>query len=127
MGRASGALSLVEFARPVGPRNREPRPLDEGLPQEGGGLESPVDPVLFAAAFGYGGHATVPLDVGGAFEALTVFAKGDEKSRRVDGTGGGETPEDFEFGEFAADSIDFLVVVFDGNKQRLELRDEGFD
>ena len=43
MGRTSRALSLVEFARPVGARNREPRPLDEGLAEEGGGFEAPVD------------------------------------------------------------------------------------
>lgn len=78
VGRAALPLAPVEFASPIRARNRQCSPLDESLAKKSRRFESPVDPVLLAAAFGDRGHAAVALDLGRIVKTFAVLAKGSE-------------------------------------------------
>ena len=69
------ALLAIVGGGPEGMRNGGARPFDKGLADEGGALQTPVDPVLVATALGDRSDAGVALNLGGALIALTLFTE----------------------------------------------------
>lgn len=79
MASPASAAALVESFRPERAEDGLANQLDEGLTEELGAEEAPVDPTFVAAALGDGRDADVLLYGGGVREALAALAEGSEQ------------------------------------------------
>ena len=76
MGRSARTLLRVVGFGPVAVRNGKGGPFHEGLAQELGALQPPMDPRLVAAALGDRSNPRLALELAGTGVALALLAEG---------------------------------------------------
>jgi len=127
MGFPLVALLLVIDPRPEGMPDRFSRPLHKRLSEECRALEAPVDPRLFAAAFGHWGNPGILLEFNGGGIAFALLTKGDQEAGSEDGSGTWESLKEGKVGVALGALGDSSVKILDGVQGDTELADKCLD
>ena len=118
------SLLVIVGPSPIGLKDGLCGKLMEGLPQEFGTGQTPVNPNALSAFLRYRRDARELLHVGRAFESVAIGAERRQQTRRQRGTRSRKTAEQGRVVMLIKQRCDLLIIAFDGIGQGRDRHDE---